>query len=689
MTDDDDDSSGEFREVNPGNWKKNNKSSTPIPTYTPTTPWPTYSPTSLEDLAEWLKRKQKYVKNRDKVPDDVWEADEASVSKKKQLWLEKQKDKKNNESNEENTAEKHQVGTPTITPTYYDPPLVPTREQKRAKQAAKHQNRTQADEAADDNLTPSSAPTLLSISNNTDASSSSSNIPTISDVDSAPQLPTRKQKQADKRAELAAQKKLGNTTTIETQEPTTSPTKSPTIIGREYGGSRSSPETREPPKSREKDVNEEEENVQEVKGIANETKSSLKDDRLEEHSNSAMAESGRESVGSRSPPKSRNSPKSRSPSEETKVEKDSDESVRVSLKFPVNENPAAREAPKPSPKPVEPRSSVKVNFTFINNRAKRKQPSTYAPTPSEVVTSEPTYLIFPTIVPTEQHPTYAPTVEWTSKDRSSDRAKSLYDKRTCPDNHLFFESEFKEFQGEAAEKDDDTVFFTYGIQTGTDTDIEDAVEKIQLWLLDDVASKLLHCSKTSTVMRNNNPGRIGQDGVLSSVYYSKDDYQYAKQCNPTYPDATMCAIVSSTMRFEAADHDMNFRPKVLSVIYNQLQSGYFMRLEEENILGLAYLGPELGYFQDDIEVNDTPTFNWSSPTSVYAAIGVASFTVFALLLCLAMRYKLKKERRRRMQPVAGGSSYRDPPTQYRDSVHDDFYSYTSSDSRRSYYRQNI
>lgn len=674
---DDDDSSGEFREVNPGNWKKNNNNKTPIPTYTPTTPWPTYSPTSLEDLAEWLKRKQKYVKNRDKVPDDVWEADEASVSKKKQLWLEKQKDKKNNKEVGQNT-EKHQAGTPTITPTYYDPPLVPTREQKRAKQAAKHQNRTQANEAADDNLSPSSAPTLLSISNNTDAS------PTISDVDSAAQLPTRKQKQADKRAELAAQKKLGNTTTIETQEPTTSPTKSPTMIGREYDESLSFPKTREPPKSREKDVIEEEENVQEVKGIANETKSSLKEDTLEEHSNSAMAESGRESVGSRSPPKSRNPPKSRSPSEETKVE---NESVMVSLKFPVDESHAAREAPKPSPKPVEPRSSVKVNFTFINNRAKRKQPSTDAPTPSEVVTSEPTYLMFPTIVPTEQHPTYAPTVEWTSKDRSSDRA-TLYDKRTCPDNHLFFESEFKEFQGAAAEKDDDTVFFTYGIQTGTDTDIEDAVEKIQLWLLDDVASKLLHCSKTSTVMRNNNPRWNGQDGVLSSVYYSKDDYQYAKQCNPTYPDATMCAIVSSTMRFEAADHDMNARPKVLSVIYNQLQSGYFMRLEEENILGLAYLGPELGYFQDDIEVNDTPTFNWSSPTSVYAAIGVASFTVFALLLCLAMRYKLKKERRRRIQPVAS-SSYRDPPTQYRNSIHDDFYSYTSSDSRRSYYRQNI
>jgi hypothetical protein len=545
-------------------------------------------------------------------------------------------------------------------------------------------------------LTPSPAPTLLSISNKTEASSSSSNIPTISDVDSAPQLPTRKQKQADKRAELATQKKLGNTTKIETQEPTTSPTKSPTMIGREYGGSRSSSETRDPPKSRDKNVNEEEENVQEVKGNANVTESSLKDDTLEEHRNSTITESGRESVGSRSPPKSRNPPTSRSPSEETKVEKDdsevkedSDESVMVSLTFPVNENPVAREAPKPSPKPVEPRSSVKVNFTFINNRAKRKQPSTDAPTPSEVVTSEPTYLIFPTIVPTEQHPTYAPTVEWTSKDRKGDRAQSLYDKRTCPDNHLFFEAEFKEFQGAAAEKDDDTVFFTYGIQTGTDTDIEDAVEKIQLWLLDDVASKLLHCSKTGTVMRNNIPGRNGQDGVLSSVYYSKDDYQYAKQCNPTYPDATMCAIVSSTMRFEAADHDMNARPKVLSVIYNQLQSGYFMRLEEENILGLTYLGPELGYFQDDIEVNDKPTFNWSSPTSVYAAIGVASFTVFALLICLAMRYKLKKERRRRMQPVAGGLSYRDPPTQYRDSVHDDFYSYTTSDSRRSYYRQNI
>ena len=362
-------------------------------------------------------------------------------------------------------------------------------------------------------------------------------------------------------------------------------------------------------------------------------------------------------------------------------------SQKVSLTIPAEELKklaSAREAPKPTPAPVKPTSTVKVNFTFINNRAKKKK-LTPAPTPA-VASSEPTYLLFPTNAPTEPRPTYAPTAVWTwspslNKDRKKTADKSLFDKRTCPSDNLFFESE-----SHASEEKGGSVFFTYGIQTSNDGNIEEAVEKIQLWLLGDVASKLLHCPKNSNgfVMRSNTDFGIKEgQGVLSSVYYSKDDRQYAKQCNTTTSKANMCAIVSSTLRFDAVDQDVQARSKVLAVIFNQLQSGFGARLEEANILDLVYLGPELGYQQpDDVEVKDTPTSSSRSPTSMYAVIGVASFAVFALLLCLAMRYKLRKERRRRM-PSVTSSYHRDEVSNYRDAHHENSYSYTQ---RRSYYR---
>ena len=145
----------------------------------------------------------------------------------------------------------------------------------------------------------------------------------------------------------------------------------------------------------------------------------------------------------------------------------------------------------------------------------------------------------------------------------------------------------------------------------------------------------------------------------------------------------MCAIVSSTLRFEAVDEEMKAKPKVLAVIFNQLQSGFDARLDTTNILDLAYLGPELGYHQpqDDFEVKDTNTSSSSILTSAYAAIGVASVALFALLLCFIMGCKLRKERRRPTSSSPVTSSYRDVV-----SHHEDSYSYTPSDSRRSYYR---
>eukprot|EP00986_Skeletonema_menzelii_P006597 scaffold2520_cov135-Skeletonema_menzelii.AAC.2 len=680
----DDEAASEFTEVKPSNWNKNKRnkpsssSFTPIPSYSPTTPWPTYSPTTLEDKAEWLKKKQKYLKNRDKVPESVWESDEATVGKKKQAWLEKQKDKKSNISDNESNTEKEEeeaansdksstedqqqevekASIPTPTPTYYDPPLVPTKKQKqlekRAKLAAQQQNTT--DNEASDNVAPTAAPIIL---DSLSPSYSPSGTPTVGDIPTAQQvleIPTKKRKkQAEKEAQLAEE------TTKAGQEPSYSPTMSrvsSTASGRYTGASREPPKSRNPPvaktKGNETDVTVKEPEVQETKEESEpevqETKEESEPEILETNENV-----------------SNNNEKKTSTSEKVSL---------ILAPEDLEKAAAVRDAPRPTRAPVEPTKTVKVNFTFINNRVKKRV--TPAPTPAST-SGEPTYLLFPTLAPTDRHPTYVPTAAWTwkpsaNKGRSKNKETSLFDKRICPSDNLFFESELR-----SAAETGDSVFFTYGIQTSKDgdIDIEEAVEKIQLWLLEDVARTLLHCSKNALDFGGND-GK----GVLSSVYYSKDDRQYAKQCNPTTSEANLCAIVSSTLRFEAVDQEMKARPKVLAVIFNQLQSGFDARLEKANILDLAYLGPELGYQQphDDLEVKDTHTSSSSIPTSAYAAIGVASVVVFALILCLAMGYKLRKERRRpSSSPTI--SSYRDVA-----SHHQDNYSYTPSDSRRSYYR---
>lgn len=671
----DDETLDAFTEVKPSDWNRNkNKrsSTTPIPTYTPTTEWPTYSPTTAEDLAEWLKKKQKYLKNRDKVPDSVWESDEASVGKKKLAWLEKQKDKKKNKSDnesntEQDTEEKQQEeGTnPTSTPTLYDPIIVPTRKQKLLKKQAKleAQKQNTTDVQADSDV-PSAAPTVFDTS--VPSSSSSSNTPTISGI---PTLPTKKQKKiAEKQqAEEEMSRAAG---------------------GRYAGGSREPPKSRpKPPPVAETKGNENDATLEaDMKG--NETDATLEEPT--EESEPEVQETKEESEPEiletlEEPEKKENGKNDLTPDvSKNNKKKTSTASEKVSLILTQEDlekkQAATREAPKPTRAPVEPTKTVKVNFTFSHNRAKKR--ITPAPTPV-VTSSEPTYVLFPTITPTdESSPTYGPTIvpaaEWTwtpssSKDRSKSREESLFDKRTCPsDNTLFFESELR-----SAEETGDSVFFTYGIQTSENGDIEEAVENIQLWLLEDVARELLQCS-VNAIDFGEKHGR----GVLSRVYYSKDDRQYAKQCQPTTSESDMCAIVSSTLRFDAVEQEMKVRSKVLAVISNQLEGGFDARLEEANILGLTYLGPELGYYQppDEFDVIDTHASGSSLPTSAYAAIGVASVAVLALLLCLAMACKLRKERRR---PTSSPMT-----SQYRDvaSQHEESYSSTQSGSHKSFYR---
>ena len=696
----------EFTQVKPiSRWNKNTRnkpsstsSITPIPTYYPTTEWPTYTPTTEEDKAEWLRKKQKYLKNRDRVPDSVFEADEASVGKKKQLWLEKQKNKKNNKTSnksdteeEQNTQDHQQDGqdsNPTLTPTFYDPPLVPTRKQKQLEkraQAAQNQNATTV---TGDSVAPSSAPSL-----------SLSSIPTISSIPTSiaiQETPTRKQnKKAVEQALLDEEEEIKTE-----QEPSVSSTthsRYDSAGSRHSGGTRTPPKARTPPVARPSPEKDDEDVKEDETDAKEKDDEEVKEDKtdakvMEEVKAESEEPEVLETTEEEQEPIIMESSEKSNEKNDVKAQTTSSTSQKVSLVIPIEEleqqEVVVRDAPSPTPVPVSPTpapvertQTVKVNFTFTNNRAKKRL--TPAPTPS-ATTSEPTYILFPTITPTQFLPTYAPTAPWTwapsvTKERTRITDKSLFDKRTCSSSgDLFFEQELR-----TSQESSDSVFFTYGIQTSEDGDIQEAVKEIQLWLMDEVANELLHCPSNSSVMRSNEFGTNSGKGVLSSVYYSKDDRQYAKQCTPTTSDADMCAIVSSTLRFEEVDPKVKARSKVLAVIFNQLQSGFDARLDEVNILDLAYLGPDLGYHQPDntVTVDSTPPSKLDIPASTYAAIGVTSFAMFALLLCLVMRCRVRKERNR--TTISSVAPYRDVVASHHE---EDSYSFTPSGSRKSYYR---
>ena len=147
--------------------------------------------------------------------------------------------------------------------------------------------------------------------------------------------------------------------------------------------------------------------------------------------------------------------------------------------------------------------------------------------------------------------TWPPTVgNGTTVDQQQqpdDPLSSIYEKRICPGYPFGIDP--------MAPKREEQVFFAYGIQTATitagtlstttdkDNDesmksavrhsdsvtMEDNVEQIQLWLLEDVARHLLSCPDTNEQGENTGGGRLlktmteGVEQSVSRIYYMEDD----------------------------------------------------------------------------------------------------------------------------------------------------------------------
>ncbi|KAL9180590.1 hypothetical protein ACHAXT_011043 [Thalassiosira profunda] len=355
------------------------------------------------------------------------------------------------------------------------------------------------------------------------------------------------------------------------------------------------------------------------------------------------------------------------------------QTTKLSLSFPVKE--VAEDEKEKS----------KMSLNFYG----RGQP---APTPS---TEEPTYILYPSYSPTTAIPTYAPTgssessedepppgaderhgfkepvnapaVEdvdgWTWKptpgdgtaeseeeeseqpsqedgseqqEGNSDSLSSIYDKRICPGYPFGVDP--------LVSKTEEEVFFAYGIQTTEGKhgrSIERSVERMQLWVLEDVAHGLLHCPDSSAL----GDVRDGKQEV-SRVYYVEDDsIATLNPCTPTVTNATGCAIVQSAIYLTATHgHEEEARANALSIVHSRLQRGAY---EEGTILHTSYLGPDLdtlGLFNTNKASSRSEEGSSSSdprPVSFYVAIGVVALAVCALGLYVTIRLRAKRERRRK------------------------------------------
>jgi hypothetical protein len=241
-------------------------------------------------------------------------------------------------------------------------------------------------------------------------------------------------------------------------------------------------------------------------------------------------------------------------------DKDRDQFTKLNLSFEVKE--------VPSPSPVKTDSTSKLSLKIygqgeeddkgkdddkkkVNGKGKDDGKDNLGPTMSPV-TYEPTYFIFPTLTPTEvvegekrnHMPTYMPTtstfmptgsplsfdnrnrvVDYPTSSSPSSLAveggsTSIFDKRTCPGYPLGFDP--------LKPQQEEEVFFAYGIQTNVEAgdSIESTVERIQRWLLEDVASRLLLCpndgkSFSGRLLKDEKGDKFLQP--VSRVYYMKDN----------------------------------------------------------------------------------------------------------------------------------------------------------------------
>ncbi|KAL7553187.1 hypothetical protein ACHAWF_016440 [Thalassiosira exigua] len=219
---------------------------------------------------------------------------------------------------------------------------------------------------------------------------------------------------------------------------------------------------------------------------------------------------------------------------------------------------------------------------------------------------------------------------------------SLYEKRICSGYPFGLDP--------MAPKQEQEVFFAYGIQTTEGKhgrSIDKSIERMQLWMLGDVAHHLLNCPNED----GSESSHEGPQQSVSRVYYVEDDSIVINQCTPSIPNSTHCAIVQSAIYItNVVGHEKDARADALSIIQHRLERGSY---EQGTILHTSYLGPDTN--TGHLPTLESNTRDSSSneghgkphhPTAFYVAIGVISIAMGSLALFLVITLRVRRERKR-------------------------------------------
>lgn len=267
-------------------------------------------------------------------------------------------------------------------------------------------------------------------------------------------------------------------------------------------------------------------------------------------------------------------------------------SGKVSLVFPGDMNTKEESKKEvtsttPSPaafgfKPISYYTATPTEFpTALNDKDAKGKEATPLPTVSNVDTSEPTYFIYPTNAPTSREishdptawPTYVPTntergeasgrqnpvggdgdgvtfINGTSNcdemtnvdimplkptnityekqqqkengDYDAAMLPNLYEKQVCPGYPFGRDPSQPKLERE--------VFFAYGVQTNDSTGngVSNAVEQLQRWILEDVATNVLRCDERRMLSERSNEYNTSRrteetTTTISRVYYMEED----------------------------------------------------------------------------------------------------------------------------------------------------------------------
>ena len=245
---------------------------------------------------------------------------------------------------------------------------------------------------------------------------------------------------------------------------------------------------------------------------------------------------------------------------------------------------------------------------------------------------------------------------------------------------------------------EEEVFFAYGVQTNVEAgdSVENSVERIQLWILEDVANQLLLCpndggSISGRLLKYDKGGQFEQTvsrvyymediavatlskilGSFCTVCYSQDVIFHVAclyfilalgKCTPTFGNATECAIVQSSIYLTANfDNRQQARVDALSVIHDRLGRGSY---EKGAILHLSYLGPDISNLDaigsKNVESIKNPSGS-SKPITFYIAIGAVSLAACSLAAFLIMIMRVRKERKMASMTSPNRAGYQQTPT---------------------------